>query len=247
MNKAIQTVEPAPLPVEAQAPTSILAVIARAAADPSIDVEKMQRLMEMHERVLARQAAAAFNASLADMQPELPIVTQRGEISHNGKLISKFARWEDIVEQIRPVLAKHGFSLTFTVGQAQDRMSVTGVLRHREGHNEQTTLSLPIDMSGAKNAVQGIGSTVSYGKRYVACALLNIASTGEDQDGVDQNGTITAEQKETLIALMRETGADTAKFLKFIGAESVDAIKARDFDRAKHALETKRAKANADS
>jgi hypothetical protein len=41
---------------------------------------------------------------------------------------------------------------------------------------------MPIDTSGSKTSVQGIGSTVSYGKRYTLCALLNI-STGDDTDG----------------------------------------------------------------
>ena len=36
---------------------SLLAVIARAAADPAVDVEKMERLMQMHRDELARQAA----------------------------------------------------------------------------------------------------------------------------------------------------------------------------------------------
>ena len=41
---------------------------------------------------------------------------------------------------------------------------------------------LPLDTSGSKNGVQAVGSTVSYGKRYAICALLNI-STGDDTDG----------------------------------------------------------------
>jgi hypothetical protein len=42
---------------------------------------------------------------------------------------------------------------------------------------------LPHDSTGSKNAVQAVGSSTSYGKRYTACALLNITSRGEDDDG----------------------------------------------------------------
>lgn len=43
-----------------------------------------------------------------------------------------------------------------------------------------TRLRLPPDLSGDKNSIQAVGSSVSYGKRYTACALLNITSRGED-------------------------------------------------------------------
>jgi hypothetical protein len=36
--------------------TSLLEVISRAASDPTVDIEKMERLMAMHERITARDA-----------------------------------------------------------------------------------------------------------------------------------------------------------------------------------------------
>ena len=36
--------------------TNIMAVISRAAADPSCDIDKLERLMAMHERMQAREA-----------------------------------------------------------------------------------------------------------------------------------------------------------------------------------------------
>ncbi|WP_185835578.1 ERF family protein [Pseudomonas aeruginosa] len=38
------------------------------------------------------------------------------------------------------------------------------------------------DTSGNKNAVQAVASSVSYGKRYTAGALLNFTTHGEDDD-----------------------------------------------------------------
>jgi hypothetical protein len=246
MNEAKQvTVIDAPQVPAVSESAAILQVIERAARDNTVDIDKMERLMAMHERMLARQAVEAFNDALAVMQDELPLVGQRGEIVHNGKLISNYAKWEDIVDAIRPVLSKHGFALTFRIEQTNDRLNTTATLRHRAGHSESTTLSLPIDMSGAKNGVQGIGSTVSYGKRYAACALLNIATTGEDDDaGGTQNGTINPEQKDQLVALLQETNADVPKFLKFMNVASLDEIKAMEFSRAKSALQAKKAKAS---
>ncbi|HDP4022085.1 TPA: single-stranded DNA-binding protein, partial [Pseudomonas aeruginosa] len=42
--------------IQAGESATILQVIQRAAADPQCDIEKMERLMQMHERFQARQA-----------------------------------------------------------------------------------------------------------------------------------------------------------------------------------------------
>ena len=239
--------EPAPVPVVSES-AAILSVIERAARDPGVDVDKMERLMAMHERMMARSAKAAYNAALAEVQPKLPAITEKGEINHNGRIISKYALWEDVVQAITPVLAAHGFALSFRLGREPDRQIIKGILSHRDGHSEETEMSLPLDMSGAKNPVQGVGSTVSYGKRYVTQALLNLVSRGEDDDA--QGGgrdTITDEQKAELVALMQETGADTAGFLKYMGVAALDESKAAAFGKAKTGLEAKRRKAKTDA
>lgn len=163
---------------------SLIDVIAQAARDPNVDIDKMERLIAMQERVRSREAETEYYAALAALQPNLPIIDERGGIKdRSGNIQSTYALWEDVNEAIRPVLAEHGFSLTFRVARADNEIIVTGVLAHRGGHREDTTITLPTDTSGSKNAVQAVGSSTSYGKRYTAFALLNITSTGEDDDG----------------------------------------------------------------
>ena len=189
-------VEPAPqVPASAPEPTTILNIIERASRDPNVDIDKMERLFRMKLDMEARAAKASYLAALAEMQPKLPVITKHGVISKNEKdergnktgrqeAMTKYARWEDVVEGITPVLAEHGFSLSFRVAQpTPDRVAVSAVLGHRGGHTEETAISLPIDSTGAKNNVQGWGSSVSYGKRYASFALLNISARGEDDDG----------------------------------------------------------------
>lgn len=176
-------------PAQAVAPVNetaaVMSMIERVAMNPDVDIDRLERLLDMQERIVARNAKGAYLKALSDMQPELPIVTENGEIKHkaDGPVISTYALWEDINEAIRPILSKHGFSLTFRVNRPEGMIDVTGVLGHRDGHSEETTLTLPCDSSGAKNAVQAIGSSISYGKRYTANMLLNITSRGEDDDG----------------------------------------------------------------
>lgn len=166
-------------PVMAQPESSLLAVISRVATDPNCDLDKMERLLNMQERVMAKQSEQAFNAAMAAMQAEIPSIAERGK-GHNDK---RYATLEDIVDVVRPIMHKYGFAVSFRVAQAAPQITVTGVLMHKDGHREETSMMLAADTSGSKNAVQAIGSSVSYGKRYVLAALLNIATRGEDDDG----------------------------------------------------------------
>jgi len=162
----------------------LLLVIAKAAQDPTVDIGKMQQLLDMAERVQTKSAERAFYESFAAMQGELPSIDKTGAIrDKSGKVQSTYAKWEDINEAIRPVLQKHGFALTFQTKMIGANVNIRGVLAHRGGHLIDSEIPLPADTSGNKNAVQSMGSSVSYGKRYMACALCNITAAGEDDDG----------------------------------------------------------------
>lgn len=214
---------------------NILSVIARAAADPNVDIDKLERLLEMQERVIARNARSAYFDALAELQPKLPVITERGGIKdRNGNIQSTYALWEDVNEAIRPILAEHGFSLTFKVSRTQDQIITTGILAHREGHCEQTELSLPTDTSGSKNAVQAVGSSTSYGKRYTAFALLNITSQGEDDDG--QKGGAPEPVDDVRLRLLNDladaVGADKIKLCKHLKVASLKELPATRYDYA---------------
>lgn len=220
--------------------SSLMEVISRAAADPNTDVDKLERLLGMYERITAQNAKAAYTAALAQLQPKLPVISERGKTDK-----TTYATWEDINDAIRPLLHEFGFALNFRVGRSDSAVSVTGVLSHEAGHSEETTLELPVDSSGSKNAVQAVGSSVSYGKRYTAIALLNITSRAKndrDDDGrnADPNFWITEDQVGELVALMDEVGADRQRFLNHLRIDTLSHLPRRRFAEAVKALEAKR-------
>lgn len=159
----------------------MFAMIERAARDPSVDIDKLERLMQMKKDADALATRGAFDAAMAEMQPELPVIAERGKAAFKDTVQYTFAKWEDINAAIKPVLMRHGFALTFRTNFDKG-ITVIGVLSHRAGHREETSITLPTDASGSKNAVQAVASSVSYGKRYTAGALLNLTSHGEDDD-----------------------------------------------------------------
>ena len=233
---------------------ALLAMIERAARDTTIDIDRMERLFRMHEQAEARRAKAAYIAALSEMQAELPIVGKRGEIERTKKgeggtqqkaKSTKYARWEDVVEAIAPVLQAHGFSISFRIKQG-DRVEVTAILGHRDGHSEETSMSLPIDDSGAKNNMQGWGSSISYGKRYTAFALLNIVARDEDDDGNASGiSLVTDEQVAEIDKLILDTGADKDWILDRYEIPDLTYMTAAQYSEAKTGLATRKRKMGA--
>jgi len=232
----------------------IIDAIIRAAADPNVDVVKMERLVAMQEHMEARAAKIAYDDALAHLQAELPEIERNSAIiirrkdpktgDRTGPIEQKtpFAKWEDIMDVLRPILKRWNFSLSFRTGfDEAGRIKVTAILA-RSGHREETTMILPHDASGSKNAVQAIGSTTSYGRRYAASMLLNIATRGEDDDAVSYKAPrmVSQAQLAELIRLADDAGADKARFCAMLKVDSMADIPELRFEEAKAQLMRKK-------
>src|SRR5690606_4825161 len=122
-----------------------------------------------------------------------------------------FARFEDIHLAVMPILTRHGFDLSFRNGLSPEgKVRVTTILSHIGGHSEETYFDLPHDSSGSKNAVQAVGSSTSYAKRYGVLSILNIRVAGEDDDAVAavQQPAISVKQYDELLRLISSTQSD---------------------------------------
>lgn len=204
------------------------------------DPKALTELYALYKDAVAAEATRAWNAAMARFQAECPPVL-RATQGHHGR----YADFSTIMRTIRPHLERAGLSVTFSerTDCGDDRICLQVHVRHVGGHTETTQVApLPMDRSGKKSELQGMGSSMSYAKRYGLILALNLQDTGEVDDDGHRGGaqTITYEQAADLQALAEEVGADTAKFLAYIGAESFAAIKARDHHRAVAALEAKR-------
>lgn len=237
MSKEVALQDPKDLEME---PHNMMAVLARAAADPRIDVAKLQALLDMQFKVEARQAEVEFNAALARLMPKLPRIQKNGVISDSkGNVRSRFARFEDIDREIRPLLAEEGLAISFdTDTSTPGFLKVVGTLSHRMGFSKPSQLTIPT-ASQVITGAQAIGAAASFGKRYVVINLLNIICVGEDTDGHDPT-KISSDQALTLDTLLKDTGANRAKFIEWMGVASIEEILAKDYDKAVKALEAKR-------
>ena len=168
--REIVTADPAP---------DVSLMFERLAKDPAVDVEKLERLIAMQERIMRHQAKAAFDGAFAEMMGEIPAIIERAK-TNNGK----YAPLEDIIAKVRPILQKHHFSLSHRTEWPDAKMvRIIGVLTHKDGHERTSEFLSAADASGNKNAIQGLGSAIAYGRRYTTKDLLNIVTRGEDTDG----------------------------------------------------------------
>lgn len=226
----------------AVAPPSLLTTIADLARDPACDVEKLRALIAMQREVMAEQARIAFDAAMADAQAEMVPVLRSATNAHTK---SRYARLEDIDNAIRPLITRHGFSLTFdNPDQTVDGIVVTCAVAHRDGHVRSYKIAGARDDKGAqgnanKTPIQAIGSTISYLRRYLTCMIFNVALTNDDTDG-NEISPITARQARDLETLLTETGADRAKFLAFLRVDDLADLSSRDYPKARAALEQKK-------
>jgi hypothetical protein len=192
MNNAVQ-VMPEPEP---QRPTNItamndsaamMAVISRAATDPNCDVEKMERLYAMHERMQDRQAAEAFAASMSQAQAE---AKKAAKDRNNAQTKSDYATLESIDAAIRPAYTAHGFSLSFDTDESPlaNHVRIVCHVMHSAGHTKVYRYDNPMDDKGIAGSVNKTptharGSAVTYGRRYLTLLIFNLSTGHHDDDG----------------------------------------------------------------
>lgn len=206
------------------------------------DIVILEKLMGLQERWESNRAKKAFDAAVSAAKADIKPITRNAE-GHNGK----YADFSAIAAAVDPALAAQGLSYRFRTVQA-DKIIVTCILSHRDGHSEETSLAGPPDTTGSKNTIQAIGSTLTYLQRYTLVQMLGLAAA-KDDDGkhAGAGGSITDEQADELRSLALEAKADMPTFLEFFKADSIADISAKDFDKAKRALLAKRSKASHDA
>jgi hypothetical protein len=166
--------------------TAMVSMIERLAARPDINVDNLERILAMQERIMAKQAEVSFDEAMMACQQEIPAILRN---KNNQQTSSRYADLEAINEAIVPIYTKHGFSLSFSTADCPvaEHYRVT-CLVSRSGYSRSYQGDIPNDVTGLKgNAnktrTHAFGSTMSYGRRYLTLLIFNITLTNEDNDG----------------------------------------------------------------
>ena len=99
----------------------------------------------------------------------------------NPHFKNRYASLDTIIDEVRPLLAKHGLAVLQFPGGDGEKFTLRSMLIHESG---EWIESEPITMRPVKNDPQGIGSCNTYARRYSLSSLLSL-NTGEDDDGND--------------------------------------------------------------
>ena len=176
----------AALPVDREA--ALMQVIARASADPSVDIDRMERLFVMQREMAAQRAEREFAEAMAEFKTHAPRIHKDKAVGYTNKDGSftgyRHATLGAVCDAAIAGLGAVGISHRWDLEQGQNgRITVRCVLTHKGGHSVSTSLSGAPDDSGKKNAIQQTASTVTYLQRYTLLAATCLATDEQDDDG----------------------------------------------------------------
>lgn len=227
---AVEKIEPQPS--RSVAPVTPMDML-NTAVQNGAGLDMVEKLMGLQERWEANQARKAFDEAISAAKAKIPPI-ERNAKGHNEKRYANFAAIAKVVD---PILSEYGLSYRFRTTQGE-RINVTCILSHKAGHSEETTLSGPADSSGSKNAIQAIGSTLTYLQRYSLVQMLGLAADTDD-DGKAAGkadevppapGSITDEQADNIRDLLESKGISVAAFLGWAKQKRVCDIPADQYE-----------------
>lgn len=157
------------------------------AVEGGFDSDRLLTLIKLHESEQAETKRLLFLADFAAFKAENVViekdVTRKSFDEFGQEIEYKHSSLGNMIETLNPVLAKHNLSFYHTIEQTSAAMKVTCHLLHVHGHVQTSHMWGPADTTGAKNQLQGIGSTRTYLERYTLEAVTGTSSSTQDDDG----------------------------------------------------------------
>jgi len=194
----------------------MVSLIERVITDPNASIDKLERMLEMRERMQAAAAKAAYDNAIAGAKAEIGPIIKTGQVDYTNKEGKRtnfvHETLDGIAKTVDPILSRYGLSYRFRSDQEGGNVIVTCIVAHRDGYAEETTLRGSPDASGSKNPYQAVGSAVTYLQRYTLKLALGLsAAKDDDATSVRQKDPISEDQFQALRDLIERAGADETK------------------------------------
>lgn len=221
------------------------------AIEKNVSVETLEKLVDLHERVSAREAAKEFADAMARFQSSCPPVhkasTARVATKSGGAYEYRYAELDEIARTVRPHLHKEGLSYSWDSQVSEDgkRITVVCTVTHSNGHKASASFAAPTAaLTSAMSPQQEVAAALTFGKRQSLISVLGLTTTDQDTDASTGTGPcITPAQVEVLEALLDRRGNGAReKVLGFFKVSTLEEIPASRFDWLKSDLEAKLAK-----
>jgi hypothetical protein len=217
--------------------------VLQAVVEKNYSPEFIEKMMALAERNEAREAKRAYHEAMATFKENSLEIKKDKHVKYTtkeGRVVEyNHVTLFNVMKILTPELSKHGFSVSWRTEQKEGQVIVTCKITHKAGHSEETSLSSLPDSSGGKNSIQAVGSVVEYLKRYTFLALIGYSAEDMDDDGKGSEiKYISEEETAEITKIISAKNLDKARFLKYMGVESVDKIESKDLSKANNALKT---------
>lgn len=199
-----------------------------AAVAKGANLEQLKGLLELQKDYEAMNAKKAFIKAMTAFKAEAPKVTKDKK---NSQYNSRYTSLSNLVNTVNPVLSKHGLSASWDIAQ-NGIIKVTCAITHELGHRETASASAPADVSGVKNAIQQIKSTITYLKAVTFESICGLASTDAnlDDDGTGAGPAEYISEKEygqiiDCLALLKKTEKSFCALMKIPAVDKMPKAK----------------------
>jgi ERF superfamily len=175
-----------------------LAMIEKVATTPNINVDTLDRLLAMQERVMLSNAEEEFNEKMTACQMEMKSIVADAE---NPQTRSKYATYQKLDRALRPLYTKHGFAISFNTAPIDGKEAVRVLAYVSRGRfTRPYQVDVPADGKGAKGGdvmtkTHAVGAAMSYGARYLLKFIFNVAVGEDDTDGNTPKDKPTPDEK----------------------------------------------------
>jgi hypothetical protein len=170
-------------------------------------------------------------------------LTHASKSSVNPYFKSKYADLASVWEACREQLSSNGLSVVQAPAEFQNNiMTLTTRLLHSSGEWLEQTMTCPIP--DKKLDPQGIGSSITYMRRYALAAIVGIYQDDDDANSAsyapkEHPATLTDEEITRIKTLAVATHSDNAKIAAFYGKKDLHEIERLHFPKIVEALEKK--------
>ena len=161
------------------------------AIEKGTPIETIERLLNMRRELKAEWAKEEFDKAMANFQGECPIIkkTKAGGRTKGGVVAYYYAPLPDIINQVKGLLRKNGFSYTIKTQTLESGVKVTCIAKHISGHSELSDVEVPLGrQTDIMSSLQVVASALTFAKRYSFSNIFGILTIDDDNDGaIDDN------------------------------------------------------------
>ena len=131
-------------------------------------------------------------AALIAAQKELPLVIGEDSVGHH----SNYASLETIIERVRPILNKHGLTLSQSGASADGQFICETTIMHTSGESLHGCWPIIEARDPKLHPAQAMGQGWTYARRYSLAAILGIGTGGTGDQDVDASEPPKEEQRQ---------------------------------------------------